>query len=600
MAQRNRTPPARLSVFSYHAAMASTNQQLSGIFNQMADVLEILGSDRFRTNAFRKISRVLGDLPQDVAQIGADVKALTKLDGVGKGSAQRIAEFIETGKMQDHADLLAKLPPGLPELLTISGLGPKTIALIWKEAGVESKADLIEKLKTDELAKLPGFGKKKLENIAKSLAFAEKAGGRVRIGQAMPIAQWFVEQLSQLKQVKQCQYAGSLRRGKETIGDVDILVAAAAKDATSISDAFVALAPVEEILGKGKTKTSVRTKDNIQVDLRYVEPANFGAALMYFTGSKEHNIKMRERAIKQDMSLNEYALTNKSDDSTVASKTEKDIYKALGLQWIPPTLREDKGELIHAESNELPKLIELKDIKAELHAHTFASDGKWTISDFADAAIARGYHTIAITDHSKSQFQANGLDNKRLEQHIKDIHKVAGDYKDKITILAGSEVDILSDGKLDYPDSLLEQLDVVVASPHAALTQEPAKATPRLLKAIEHPLVTILGHPTGRIINYREGLSPDIPALIKAAKQRGIALEINANHHRLDLRDTHAKLALESGVKLAINTDCHNLDNLDELQYGVLTAQRAGAAKSDVVNCMTNTALMKWLKSTRA
>lgn len=580
--------------------MPATNHQLAALFEQMADVLELLEGDRFRINAFRKIGRVLGDMTADVADIGPDVKELSKLEGVGKGSAQRIAEFLETGKMKDHDELVAKVPPGLLELLDIPGLGPKTIALMWKDAGVKSKADLLKKLEGDELAELPGLGKKKLENLRKSIAFTQAAGGRVRIGQAMPIARWFVEQLRGLKQVKRCDYAGSLRRGKETIGDIDLLVAADEKDAGKISDFFVKLGPVSDVLGKGATKTSVRTKDNLQVDLRYIPPDSYGAALMYFTGSKEHNIALRERAIKRGMSLNEYALTKKDDESkVVARKSEEDIYDALGLDYIAPPMREDRGEITLAEKHKLPKLVDLKDIKAELHAHTTASDGHWSIEDFAAAAIERGFHTIAVTDHSRSQFQANGLDDKRLEKHIMEIRKVAEKMKDDITILAGSEVDILSDGSLDYADGLLEQLDVVVASPHAALSQEPGKATDRLLRAIENPFVTIIGHATGRLINRREGLSPDMTRLIKAAKQRGVAMEINANNWRLDLRDTHAHLAIEHGVKLAINTDAHGPGDLDELPYGVLTAQRAGATKNDVVNCMSNTALAKWLKSTR-
>ena len=579
--------------------MPSANAQLADMFARMADVLELSEGDRFRINAFRKVARVLGELSEDVGDIGPDVKKLCELEGIGKGSAQRIAEFLKTGKMKDHDELVATVPTGLLELLEIPGLGPKTIALMWKQAGIESKADLIKKLATDELADLPRRGEKKIEALRKSIAFADAAGGRVRIGQAMPLARWFVEQLSRRKEVKQCAFAGSLRRGRETIGDIDLIAAVAPKDAGRIADFFTRLDPVADVLAKGETKTSVRTKTNLQVDLRYVPPASFGAALLYFTGSKEHNIRLRERALKRGMTLNEYALTRLDDESVVASKTEEEIYKALELDWIPPTLREDRGEIALAEKHKLPRLVDLKDIKAELHAHTTASDGVWTIEQFAEAAAARGFHTIAITDHSRSQFQARGLDEQRLEVHIKAIRKAAAALKDTIAILAGSEVDILTDGRLDYPDSLLAELDVVVASPHAALSQEPAKATARLLKAIENPYVTILGHATGRLVNRREGLNPDMKKLIGAAKQRSIAMEINANHHRLDLRDTHARLAVEAGVKLAINTDAHGPADLDELPYGVLTAQRAGVGKDDVINCMSKTALAKWIKATR-
>ena len=337
----------------------------------------------------------------------------------------------------------------------------------------------------------------------------------------------------------------------------------------------------------------------MQVDLRVVPEESYGAALMYFTGSKEHNVRLRERAISMGMKLNEWGLTKQDSEKVVAGKSEEDVYKALKLPWIPPELREERGEIALAEKDELPNLVELKDIKAELHTHTTASDGTWTIEQLATAAAERGFHTVAITDHSKGQVQANGLSNERLEKHIKAIRKVADKLKDKITVLAGSEVDILADGNLDYPDSLLKELDVVVASPHAALSQDPDKCTKRLLKAIDNPYVTVMGHPTGRLIGRREGLSPDMGALFKAAAQRGIAMEINANHWRLDLRDTHARAAIAAGVKLSINTDAHGQADLDQLQFGILTARRAGATKNDIINCMSKTAIVKWLKSTR-
>ncbi len=583
----------------------TTNKQLAALFQQMADVLEITGGDRFRVNAFARAARTLGELTRDVGDIGPDVKELAKLEGIGKGTAERIAQFIETGQIDDHVKLTSKVPPGLLGLLDIQGLGPKKVALLWKDAGVESLDDLKAKLEGDALASLPGMGKKTLENLRKSVAFAESAGGRHRIGQAMPLALRIVNELSKLKGVKHVEYAGSLRRGKETIGDIDVICAAPGGGAEEIMEHFVSMDIVADVLGHGETKSSIRTRDDalgggaIQVDLRIVEPNAFGAALMYFTGSKEHNIQLRERAIKRGMSLNEYALTKDDKENVVARKTETDIYQALDLPYIPPTLREARSEIALAEKDDLPKLVELDDIKAELHAHTTASDGVWSIRDYALACADRGFHTVAVTDHSKGQVQANGLNEERLEKHIEAIRAVADELKDTITILAGSEVDILADGKLDYADSLLKELDVVVASPHAALSQEPKKATKRLLDAIENPYVTIIGHPTGRLINRREGLSPDMDALIKASAERGIAMEINANSWRLDLRDTHARAALEAGVKLAINTDAHGEGDLGQLIYGVLTAQRAGATKKDVVNCMSKAALTKWLQSTR-
>ncbi len=597
--------------------MSQTNAKLSRIFQQMADVLEVLGANRFKVIAFQKAARVLGELTDDVA--GMDSKELRSIEGIGKGMADRIEEFAETGGLPEAIELFDKVPPGVVKMLDIPGLGPKTVSILWRDAGLEDMAQLTAALDTGELEELPGFGKKKIENIKKNLAFAEQAGKRAKIGEAMPLALWFVEQLKQLKQVKQIQYAGSLRRGKETIGDLDLLVAANEKDAGAIMDAFVGLEVVADVIARGETKSSIRTNEDsggksgvisggggMQVDLRVVPTASYGAALMYFTGSKEHNVRLRERAVSMGMKLNEWGLIKTDSEKVVAGKTEEEVFKALKLAWVPPELREDRGEVALAESSHKagdaiagPPLIEVSDIKAELHTHTTASDGMWSIEELALAAAERGFHTVAITDHSKGQVQANGLSDERLEKHIVAIRKVAEKLKGKIIVLAGSEVDILADGRLDYPDSLLKELDVVVASPHAALSQEPAKCTTRFLKAIESPYVTIMGHPTGRLIGRREGLSPDMGALFKAAAERGIAMEINANHWRLDLRDTHAKAAIAAGVKLAINTDAHRLANLDHLQYGVLTARRAGATKKNVVNCMTKAALAKWLKSTR-
>lgn len=589
--------------------MSTTNQQLAAIFQQMADVLAIIEGDRFRINSFSKSARILDDLVEDVKAIGPDVKALSKLEGIGKGTAERIVEFLETGKIKDHQQLLDEIPKDLPALLDLPGLGPKTVALLWNEAGIESMDDLKEKLKGDELTKIKGMGAKKVQSLRDNMTFAAAAGQRQRIGEALPLATWFVDQLRKMDGVLEANYAGSLRRGKETIGDLDLLVAAKAKDTQAISDAFTKLEPVDSVIVQGKTKTSIRTKSDaggtfggMQVDLRVVEPESFGAALMYFTGSKEHNVRLRERAIKQGYKLNEYALTQdeKGKEKSVASETEEAIYKKLGLSFIAPELREDRGEITLAQNNELPRLIEKKDIVAELHTHTTASDGKWSIREIAQFAIDRGFHTLAITDHSKSQTVANGLSDQRLEAHIVAIREVAAELKGKINLLAGSEVDILADGKLDYPDSLLKQLDLVVASPHHALSQDPDKATKRLLQAIENPYVTIMGHPTGRLVGRRPGLSPDMHALIKAAGERGVALEINANYYRLDLRDTHARAAIEAGVMLAINTDAHGPADFDQLTYGVLTARRAGATAANVINTLSKDDLMKWLAKTRA
>lgn len=586
----------------------SLNAQLAAKFDLMSDVLQLIDANRFKVAAYQRASRALGDLSADVAGIAEDggVKALTAIDGIGKGLAEKIVEFIETEKIAEIDAALSEVPAGVIAMLDIPGLGPKKVKLLWDDGGIESIAALKTALEGDALAELPGMGKKTLDNLRKSIAFAESSGGRVRIADAMRVAERVVEAMRGAPGVTATDYAGSLRRGKETIGDVDILVACDSPDdeAAAIGEHFRGLDCVAEVLAAGATKSSVRTEDGLQIDLRVIDTERYGAALLYFTGSKEHNVKLRERAIKQKLTLNEYGLWKQGDDTTdaagkpVAAKTEADIYKKLTLVWIAPPLREDRGEIDLAADDALPKLIELADIQAELHAHTTASDGHWSILELAEAVRERGMHTIAVTDHSRSSAIANGLDNDRLVKHIAAIHE-ANERVEGITILAGSEVDILADGTLDYPDELLAQLDIVVASPHAALGQDPKKATARLLAAIQNPHVHILGHPTGRIINRREGLSPDMPALFAAAAEHDVAMEINANHYRLDLRDTHARTAIEAGCKLAIDTDAHGPGDLDELRYGILTAQRAGATKADVINCMTAAKLHKWLHSKR-
>ncbi len=577
--------------------MPATNAQLAAIFQQMADLVEITGGNKFKALAYQKVARTLGDLTRDVADIQPDL--LEKVEGIGSGSAERIAEFLDTAQIAEHRQLLALVPPGLLKILDVPGLGPKGVALLWREGGVDSLDTLAAKLDTGELTKLKGFGPKKLDNLKKNLAFAAHAGQRIRLSRAAGLARSFVDLLRPLPGVERIEPAGSLRRGRETIGDLDLVVAAEPGHVAAVFDAFVAHPLVHDVLLRGDTKASARVgtredaQDLVQVDLRIVPLASFGAALLYFTGSKEHNVRLRERAIAQGMSLNEYALTR--DGRPVASATESEIYEALGLAYVPPELREDRGEIALAQRDELPDLIELSDIRAELHSHTTASDGRWSIEELALAAAARGFHTVAITDHSKGQAQANGLSEARLMKHIEAIRKAAAKLKGTITVLAGSEVDILSDGRLDYGDDLLAELDWVVASPHAALSQDPAKATARLVAACENPYVHVLGHPTGRIINRREGLSPDLDIVFKAAAAHDVAVEINANPLRLDLRDMHARAALhDHGCKLSINTDCHVADHLDYLHFGILTARRAGVTKADVINCLDHDTLHNW------
>jgi len=581
----------------------TTNRDIAALFDEMADVLALLGANPFRINAHARVARVLRDLNTDVATLVDDKKQLTAIDGIGDGSADKIIEYVETGKIAEHDELLEKVPAGLLDVLKIPGLGPKTVKAMWEHADVTSIATLKEELAAGTIENIPRMGKKTVENIRDALAFAEKSSERSRLGQALPVAEQIVEQLSELKYVKQVQYAGSLRRGRETIGDIDIL--ASTTKPKDLAKAFTTMDGVDKVLASGETKCSVRLDAGIQVDLRIVADNAFGAALLYFTGSKDHNVRLRERAIRKKMRLNEYGLFPASDDDDesspqsrgvkpLACRTEKDIYSRLDLPYIPPELREDRGEL----DADIPELITIDDIKAELHAHTTASDGKFTIDELIDIAKSRGFHTVSVTDHSRSSAQANGLDVDRLLEHIDAVH-AAGKKHKGITALAGSEVDIHADGTLDYDDDVLEQLDIVVASPHTALKQDPKKATSRLLDAVKHPLVHILGHPTGRLINRREGLSPDINAIIDAAVEHDVALEINANYLRLDLRDTHVHAAVEAGCKIAINCDSHAESDFDHLRYGIMTARRGWLTADLCINTWSRQKLRSWLKTKR-
>ncbi|MHC4429014.1 MAG: DNA polymerase/3'-5' exonuclease PolX, partial [Planctomycetota bacterium] len=488
--------------------------------------------------------------------------------------------------------LLEQVPVGLLDVMSIPGLGPKTVRLLWEQAGVTDIDTLKEALDEGKLEALPRMGEKTVQNIRSAIAFAEKAGRRVLLGRALPLAEGLVERLGAVKGVKQIVYAGSLRRGKETIGDVDLL--AQTDEPRALVDAFTTMPGVDRVLVAGSTKCSVRLGQRLQIDLRIVPAESFGAALLYFTGSKQHNVRLRERAIKQGLRLNEYGLFD-AEEKAVAGKSEQEVFAALGLPEIPPELREDRGEL---ELTETPPLLTLSDIRSELHTHTRASDGRMSIDDIAETAKRHGFHTVAVTDHSKSSVQANGLSPERLRAHVEAI-RTAAERHDDVTLLAGCEVDILTDGALDYDDDLLAELDVVIASPHAALRQDPATATKRLLRAIRHPLVHVLGHPTGRIIGRREGLEPDMTQLIKAAAECNVALEINANPLRLDLRDTHVKAAIDAGCLIAINTDAHSPDQFDYLRYGVVTARRGWVTAERCINAWDRKKLHDWLQSKR-
>jgi DNA polymerase (family 10) len=588
------------------------------MFNEMSQMIELLGGDRFRVNAHAKASRMLKDTTADVEALAndGDVKGLTSLDGIGKGTATKLIELSQNGTMSEYDELRGKIPKGLMDVLGIPGLGPKTVKLMWDEKDVESIDDLMKIIEDGSILELPRMGQKTVDNIKESIEFLAQSGGRLHIGIAQGVADRFVEMMGSVKGVTKCSFAGSLRRGQESIGDIDILVSTSEPDAAR--EAFTSADGVVKVLANGEKKSSIRVaitddssrwgaEDNamVQVDLRIVDEGAWGAAIMYFTGSKEHNVRLRERAIKMGMSLNEYGLF--VDDGTdptppqqrgvepVACASEADIYKALDVAYMPPTIREDRGEI---DLKDTPKLIEVCDIKAELHSHTTASDGKMSIIESAEIAKDRGFHTLAVTDHSQSSAVAGGLSPERLYKHIKAIRE-ANKKTEGITIMPGSEVDILVDGSLDYDDDLLAALDVVVASPHAGLRAKPKQATKRLIKAIEHPLVHIIGHPTGRLIERRPGLDPDMNELIAAAIEHDVALEINSHWMRLDLRDTHVRAAVEAGCKIAIDCDVHHPYDYDNLRFGVMTGQRGWLTSDLCVNTWSKQKLHAWLKSKR-
>lgn len=579
----------------------STNRALAERFQEAAAILEITGANAFRVNAVTKVARILEDLPTDVAPLAGDLKALQAIDGIGKSSAEKIGQFVETGTIPEFDELRTSIPAGLIDLLGIPGLGPKTVRVLWDKGGVTDLESLKAKLETGELESIPRMGAKTLANLRDAIDFSERSRGRLRLGEALPLAESLVARLEALEGVTRVAFAGSLRRGRETIGDIDLLVAA--EDPAAPTRALVELPGVEKVLLSGETKTSVRLEVGMQVDLRIVAAEAFGAALLYFTGSKEHNVMMREVAIARSMRLNEYGLFPDDGEDTppqdrgvapVAAATETAIYEALGLEPLPPELREE-----HAQAADIPEdLVTVDAVRAELHCHTTASDGVMSLDELIEQARARGLHTLAVTDHSRSSVQANGLSVERLLEQIEAIREADARHDD-ITVLAGSEVDILADGRLDYDDEILERLDWVVASPHSSLRQEPALATERLLKAITHPLVHAIGHPTGRLINEREGLSPDLATLVAAAVEHDTALELNANPWRLDLRDRHVRMAAEAGALVVIDTDAHRPQDFDLLRYGILTARRGGLGRSLCPNCWDADRLHAWIRSKR-
>lgn len=618
------------------------NQAVSERLDLIARLMDVVGENSFRASAHARAARALIDSPLDLealAKTPEGIKRLQEIEGVGPKIAEKVVEFAATGSIRELTALLEQVPQGLLDVMQVPGLGPKTVQTLWKQGGVTDLATLKRALEDGSAAKLPRMGEKSVQKIRDALALLEESSKRLPLGLAVPVAERIVARMLTTPGVTKAAFAGSARRGRETVGDLDVLVAST--DAAAAVKAFTTMPDVTHVLTAGEKKAAVRCRVNpdtgrwsveetdqvlgkaatVQVDLRVVPESSWGAALMYFTGSKEHNVRLRERAQRMNLTLNEYGLFPEDDHTDppqargvkpVAGASEEEVFAALGLRWIAPELREDQGEIemfgqrvppTKTDKAGVPldvaSLVTVESIRAELHAHTTASDGLLSIVELAEAAKARGFHTIAVTDHSKSSAIAGGLSPDRLRAHIKAVHAARAQVPG-ITILAGSEVDILADGTLDYDDELLRALDIVVASPHAALSQDPETATRRLLAAIAHPAVRVLGHPTGRQVNRRAGLAPDMGKLIAAAVKHDVALEVNAHWMRLDLRDQFVRQAAAAGALIAIDCDVHEMADFANLRYGVQTARRGWLRAEQCVNTWPADRLHAWIARRKA
>ena len=554
------------------------NQDIARIFEQISDLLEIKGANPFKIRAYRNAAETLASIAERVSDM--EVDALRAIPGIGKDLATRIRELSETGTSAYHTELLEEYPVSLLELLKLQGLGPKTVGLLHSSLGIKTIEELESAAQAGRLGELRGLGPKKQQLILRAITERRRRSGRHLIADAHAAATAVIDHLRATYPGGRFHAVGSLRRGCDTCGDVDIL---AVDIDHAVHDSFVTFSGVDRVLGHGETKSSILLRDGIQVDLRLVPAGSEGAALQYFTGSKPHNIALRDRAIRLGLKLNEYGLFRVSDDTKIGGETEVDIYAALGLRYIPPELRENHGEIGAAESGTLPRLIERTAIRGDLHSHTTATDGRADIETMANAAQAAGLDYLAITDHSQALAMANGLDETHALKHAHAIREVDRRLPG-ITLLAGIECDIRPDGTLDLSEDCLAELDIVVASVHSAFGQTEREMTDRVLRAVESPVVDVIGHPTGRLLLRREPYRLNVEELVESAARHGVALEINSQIHRLDLNDTHAKLARDRGVKLVVSTDAHSPDSFGLLDWGVLVARRAWLEPSDVLN----------------
>jgi DNA polymerase (family 10) len=565
------------------------NKAIAGILYETADLLEIEAADSFRIRSYRNAAEAIEAQPQQISDLISDPKKVLEIQGIGKKMLLNLQEIFKDGRLSVHADLLTKYRPSMLDLLKIQGLGPKTIALIWSAYQV-SDLEGVEKLAREgKIRELPRMGEKQEAKLLKAIEDYRRIAGRFLLDAAEAQAEKIIEHLQGFPGVEKVTPAGSLRRGRETVGDLDILVTgkACCTDAQreKLIDHAIKLPGLMDIIARGDNKVSFRVRGGMQVDIRFLAPESFGAAMQYFTGSKAHNVALRQRALKMGYTLSEYSLARLDNEEVVAGKTEADIYAKLKLDYIPPELRENLGEIDAAERHALPALITQADLQGDAHMHTVETDGRNTIEEMAEAVREHGYKYMAITDHSKNLAFANGLDDKRAVEHIKRIH-AANAAADGIRIFAGIEVDILADGTLDLSDSVLEEMDVVIASVHSHFNQGATEMTDRLLKAVENRNTSLIGHPTGRQLLRRDAYPFDMDAVLKAAAQRKVAMELNSFPERLDLCDRHLRLAKQYGVKIVINTDSHHTSHLEKIRFGILQARRAWLTKEDVLNTL--------------
>lgn len=569
------------------------NADIAAIFEEIASLLEIEGANVFRVRAYRNAARTLQELAKDLRAMVQSGEDLTVLPGIGEDLAAKVREIVETGHCAALDKLHKRMPPALTELLKIPGLGPKRVKTLYHELDIHTTEQLHRAVRDQRIRELPGFGEKTETRIAEALAIQPFGSGRFKLVTAAQYAEPLADYLRRIAGVKQVTVAGSYRRARETVGDLDLLVAADA--GSTAMDRFVAYDEVAEVLSQGPTRSSVVLKCKLQVDVRVVEPASYGAALHYFTGSKAHNIVIRRMAQEHGLKINEYGVFK--GETRIAGETEESVFAAVGLPFIPPELREDRGEIEAARAGGLPRLVELTDLHGDLHAHTKATDGHNTLAEMAEAARKRGFEYLAITEHSRRLTVAHGLDPVRLAKQIDEIDRL-NERLEGITLLKGIEVDILEDGGLDLRDAVLGRLDLVVGAVHSRFDLSRAKQTERILKAMDHPHFTILAHPSGRLIDRREPYDVDMLRIIRKARERGCYLELDAQPERLDLLDTHCQMAKEEGVLVSIDSDAHSVLDFDNLRFGVGQARRGWLEKQDVLNTRTLAELRPLLKGT--